>query len=209
MLVFAACKRHKANLLNNPDKYEDLLNLYKPVVIDTFKVFAASAPDSNAYAFRGIKIDSTTVTLFPAYLTKGRNINDFFATYKFDIDSLSTGLITRAPSEYESSSLLLLIYDKTKNAITDGFELAQTFGDAGDSMEKKAWIYQDENKSLKCLIWEQQSRDERVNNGRDTVSKDTTEITINNYYLIGINRSKHDTLDKNAMALFQKFNMRK
>jgi len=208
LLLSVAC-RHKGNLLSTTDNYDELLNMYKPLTVDTMKIFAASAPDSNAYAFKGIHIDSVKVALFPDKLIKNRDKHEFYATYRFDIDSTRTGLITRAPTPDDAASLLLLVYNKQKNAITDGFEVAQSYGDAGDMFEKQSWLFTDNQKKIRCLIWEQQARNEAVNNGADTINKDTTQIKVNNYYLVGLDKATHDTLDRNAMQLFREFINRK
>ncbi|GAB3919323.1 hypothetical protein [Mucilaginibacter boryungensis] len=178
------------------------MSLYQPINIDTFKVFSAENTDSAGYKFKGKRIDTTLLYLLP----KGILWDDTecFAVYKFTIDKNNIGLITRTPGQYSTSSIKLLVYDKRKDTINDFFELAEKWGDAGDVLEKVAWIYKADNHKFNYLIWEEFSHYNSIDNDKDTsVNRDDT------YSLLEISNAKHDTLNKKAEALFKKFKGKK
>ena len=181
--------------------YDKLLAKYKEISFDTLKVFSSTGLDSKQYKFKGTQLDSIDVLLFPESISE-QYINDpgYFACYKFPIDNFKIGLITRTPSTYESSSIKLLIFDKQRNTISDLFELAEIFGDAGDAAEKVSWLFKDENKKYKSFTWLTESHDNSVDD-----EKDTTVDSWNYYYLIDISKQKIDTISKNEKELLTKF----
>lgn len=182
-------------------KFKNLLTKYKDISFDTLKVFSAEDPDSKSYKYKGTKLDTTDVLLFPETIAE-QYLNDdgYFACFKFLIDSGRIGLITRTPSTYASSSIKLLILDKQKDAITDIIELAETFGDAGDMAEKISWLLNGVAKKYKSFTWVEESHDHSVED-----EKDTTVERWNNYYLIDISKSKVDTVSKDEKELLRKY----
>jgi len=128
----------------------------------------------------------------------------YFATYKFDIDANRTGLLTRSPGQYDASSIKLLIYDKQKDAITDYFEVAELWGDAGDKFEEASWLYKNPDKTINCVLWQQSTHDGKLD-GDD----DTTKKVSDKYYLFGFKKPVHDTISNNAKAQFLKFKDKK
>ena len=182
-------------------KFKNLLTKYKDISFDTLKVFSAEDPDSKSYKYKGTKLDTTDVLLFPEAIAE-QYLNDdgYFACYKFYIDIGKIGLITRTPSTYASSSIKLLILDKQKDAITDMIELAETFGDAGDMAEKISWLLRDDLKKYKSFTWVEESHDHSVED-----EKDTTVEKWSNYYLIDISKSKIDTVSKDEKLLTKRF----
>ncbi|MDI9365771.1 MAG: hypothetical protein QM541_12525 [Flavobacterium sp.] len=182
-------------------KYKNLLIRYKDLAIDTLEVYSSDDLESQAYKYKGTKLDTTEIRLFPRQISQEYlSADGYFACYKFSIDSNKIGLITRTPSTYASSSIKLLILDKTKDAITGIIELAETFGDAGDVAEKNSWIFNDSNKKFKCFIWVKESHDNSVDNVNDT-----TIEHWNNYYLINISKNKADTISTDEKILTKKF----
>jgi hypothetical protein len=177
------------------------LTKYKDISFDTLHVFSSTELESNRYKFKGTQLDSADVLLFPKELAEQYvNDNGYFACYKFSIDSMRTGLITRTPSTYEPSSIKLLILDKRKDTIVDFIELAETFGDAGDVAEKISWLFKDNNKKYKAFMWVEESHDNSVDD-----EKDTTIQTWNYYYELDVSKSKVDTLSKDEKELLKKF----
>jgi hypothetical protein len=112
-----------------------------------------------------------------------------FSTYKFAIDSNRLALISRSPSEYVPSSMKMFIYDKRKDSLTSYFELAELFGDAGDVMIKKAWLFRDSTKRLFALINETQKYYHSADDAKDTT------VDVSDYYtLLNLSKDQIDTL---------------
>ena len=182
-------------------KYKKLLTKYKDLSFDTLKVFSSDDLESKKYKFKGKRLDSSEVLLLPKELSEQYiNDNGYFACFKFPIDSIRTGLITRTPSTYEPSSVKLLILDIQEDRITDFIELAETFGDAGDMAEKTSWLFKDNNKKYKAFMWYEESHD---NSAED--EKDTTVQTWDYYYLLDISKSKADTVSKDEKELIRRY----
>jgi len=193
----------KQQLLDTPkeSKFKTMLIKYNDISFDTLQVFSSEELESNQYKFIGTKLDSAEVSLFPKALSEQYYYDQgFFACYKFSIDSIRTALITRTPSTYEPSSIKLLLFNKQSDSITDFFELAETFGDAGDFAEKKSWLFKDDKKKYKIFMWYQESYDNSVDD-----ENDTTIQTWNYYYLFNFSKSKVDTVSKNEQELTRKF----
>lgn len=182
-------------------KFYTLLQKYKTVSIDTLNVFSSSELESATYPFKGQLLDSVEIELLKESLSINGGVEPFFfACFKFQIDSSVLGLITRVPSIYESSSIKLLLYDKTKDRVIDFIELAETFGDAGDYAEKASWIYKDEDRRYKGFICYEVSHDNSVDNPADTTIK-----TSKDYFLIQLSNKGIDTLSKDAKQLSEVF----
>jgi len=127
--------------------FTDLLSQYKELSIDTFAVYSnANEYDNNSYPFKGVSLDSSFFYLFPQEI---QNLlfgdPELFACYKIKIDNQLCGLITRTPSEYVASSVKLLIVDINKKQFLNSYELSESWGDAGDAMEKNSWLYKNNN----------------------------------------------------------------
>lgn len=187
-----------------PSKYAALLNLYQQVTIDNFKVYSTTDFYDEAFKFKGKRLDDAQVSLLPKKAISGDPASGLFATYKFAIDANRTGLLTRTPGQYDSSSIKLLVYDKQKDAITDCFQLAEKWADAGDSFEAQSWLFTNPDKTLNCALWEQS-----VHDGKLDGDDDTTRKVTQHYYLFGFKKAVHDTLSNNAKAVFEQFKEKK
>jgi hypothetical protein len=204
ILVFGcnqtSTKQQRPDMLKE-SKFKNLLTKYKTISFDTLKVFSVEDVENDTYKFKGTHLDSNDVKLFPAPLSEQYVIdNGYFACYKFSIDSNRTGLLTRTPSTYEPTSIKLLIFDKQEDVITDFVELAETVGDAGDIVEKIAWLFTDDNKKYKSFVWVKESHDNTVDD-----EKDTTVRMWNSYCLLDISKTQVDTVSKNEKDLLRKF----
>lgn len=169
-------------------KHLKTLAYFYNIGIDTLEV---NSPRDSASLFYGKEIDSTGALLFPEDIRKQHfnNPPGLFGVYKFAIDSNRLGLIARTPSEYEPSSMKLFFFDLKKDAITGYIELAETWGDAGDYLEKNAWLFRDSAKHLQTLVWEHQSHDNSVDN-----PKDTTVEKVDYYTLLDLSQPAIDTI---------------
>ena len=185
------------NSIKKDSVYAGLIKMYKPLDFDTLKVSPAENADSIGYKFKGEKIDANRLKLLPIDISDDDS-NGLFAVYQFKIDNHRTGLITRIPSQYSSSSITLFIYDTITDCITDHFELADTFGDEGWSFVKNGYIFKDRNGRFKYLIL-------KVDKNQDPDSPNKAAIITGTCTLIGLDKVKHDTISKNAEPYLAKF----
>jgi hypothetical protein len=203
-LLFMSCGSNKSHTAIRVGKYDKLLAFYRPVNIDTLKVFSSENVDSVGYKYKGVMIDSTTFRLLPgteSYTTDPYLYNQFFATYKFYLDSNTIGLITRVPSQYSCSSIKLYFYYKNSDTISDGLELADAFGDANWYFEKTGWIFKTGKGAYEYFIY---NHDVTLPEDDTAGSKDTTVI-VNKYWHLRIKNGVRDTLERNAIEFFRKF----
>ena len=180
-------------------KYKELLSKFKDRSFDTLKVYS---PEELTGEYKGVELDSADAVLFPEDIAQ-QHFNDppgLFAIYKFSIDSNKIGLIARTPSEYVPSSIKLFLFDRAKDTITSYIELAESWGDAGDYMTKNAWIYKENGKSLRTLIWLMEGHDNSVEDERDTTHEER-----NYYYLVDLSNGEIDTISKDDQGLEKKF----
>ena len=127
-------------------KNQKFLDQFKTVDFDTLKVYSGEEIYNENFEFFGNKIDSSDLKLFPKQYDAFDNGNvQTYAVYKFNIDENNLGLIARTPSEYWPTSLKLFVYNKSQERIINFIEIAESWGDAGDVLTKKSWIYKDKN----------------------------------------------------------------
>lgn len=179
-------------------KYSQLLKKFENVPLDTLKVFS----DEDFKVFKGRELDSLDVILFPKEIAEAHFIDPpgIFACYKFPIDSNRIGLIARTPSEYVPSSIKLFVFNTVKDEITNYVELAESWGDAGDVLEKTSWLFRNKDNSISSLIWVHESH----YNGIE-VENDTTSESWNHHYLINFSKNKIDTINKESKVLTKEF----
>lgn len=135
-------------------RYAHLLKQFKPIDVEIVHVFF----ESDHEKFKGVKLDSTDSKLLPIDTRDMDYVMDYgvYACFRFDLDSNHVGLIVRTPSIYESSSIDLFIWDKQKDHITYGFQLAQSVGDAGVASLKTSWLIQRGKGNYLTLIYDQE-----------------------------------------------------
>jgi hypothetical protein len=179
-------------------RYSQLLKKFKNISLDTLKVFS----DEDYKTFKGRKLDSLDVILFPKEIAEAHFIDPpgIFACYKFTIDSNRIGLIARTPSEYVPSSIKLFVYSKEKDEITNYIELAESWGDAGDVLEKTSWLFRNKDNSVSSLVWVHE-----MHYNSAEVENDTTSESWDYHYLINISKTKIDTINKDSKMLTKAF----
>ena len=182
------------------NKFDKFLKKFKTITIDTFYVYS----NYDDKRFEGIRIDNIEGKLFPKEIIEQNFINhqlDIFACYKFLIDSNRIGLIARTPSEYSPTSIKLFIYDTFTNSIINYIEIAEIWGDAGDSMEKQSWLFL-KNNNLKVLLEKNESTDHRASAEDEN---DTLIERWNYLYLIELKKSNFDTVKTNEKYIRNKY----
>lgn len=122
----------------------------------------------------------------------------FYACYKFDLDNNTIGLITRTPSEYESSSIKLFAYHKKTNTMTFETELAENWGDAGDALNKSSWLFRAHGSGWLGII-------EQFNYSEDLEDTTVPISETYDYYHFKWNGSKIDTTSTDSSALVEIF----
>src|SRR5258708_22464959 len=87
--------------LKTKSRFEWLLKKYAPISFDTLKIFSSDHLDNESYPFKGKKLDSAGILLFPKEISAAYAYDSgYYACFKFRIDSSRMGLITRTPSDY-------------------------------------------------------------------------------------------------------------
>jgi len=182
-----------------PSKYAALLEKFKPISFDTLKVY---------YKYTGKRFDGKELTLkeakiFPIGITENYfgKLSGVYACYQFQIDSTTLGLIARTPSEYESSSIKLFLFDTKKDVLLkEYFELSQDIGDAGDYYNRTSWLFKTKNSQIQSFVYDYSSYYHGV--------EDTTDETVDewhSYFLIDCMSPKFDTISKNETQLKKRF----
>ncbi|MFB9080016.1 hypothetical protein ACFFLS_08995 [Flavobacterium procerum] len=180
--------------IKKENKYSELLEKFENISFDTLKIFS----EENFKKFKGRELDSLNVILFPKEITI-QHFNDppgLFACYKFSINKETIGLIMRTPSEYLPSSIKLFIYDSKNNKIKSYMELAESWGDAGDGMQKTSWLIKKVNK-FEVFTW--------VNESSYENPEDSIPESWDSYFLIDISKSKFDTISNDTNVLAKKY----
>ena len=183
------------------NKLKLLINLYKEINFDTLKVI------SESKKYEGIDIPRKLAILFSKDLEPSKNnkVSWYYACYKFKIDSIKIGLITRTPSEYYSSSIKIFIFNTINNKIENSFELAESVGDAGANWIVDSWLIKQKNILIYRQIletWDHNADDSSYN-----------QIDSKYYYdLIQLKNNKFDTLlvpNLKLEKIFKKLNTNK
>ena len=180
-------------------KYADLLKKFKLVSFDTLKVY---------YRYDDKRLDGKELTLkeakiFPIGLAENYfgKLSGVYACCRFQIDSTTIGLIARTPSEYESSSVKLFLFDIKRDALSkEYFELSQDIGDAGDYYHRTSWLFKTKKNEIHSLVYDYSSYNNEVD--------DTSNHTIDEwrtYFVINCMSPKFDTLSKNEVQLKKRF----
>lgn len=197
IILFSGCEEKPKNTndkvtkTGQESKYKNLLSQFKTISIDTLEVY--SSEDYGKY--KGIKIDSTDAVLFPKEIAEAYFIEpDIYACYKFDINPSRIGLIARTPSMYVPSSIKLFVYNKIDDTISEYIELAESWGDAGDSLEKTSWLIKNKDNGINTLIRTVEKHDHSVDSENDTIV-DRWE----KYYLIELAKPTLDTIHNSAL----------
>lgn len=192
---------HEPNtpVVEKESRYAEMLNKFKAVSFDTLKVYY----DYDDKKFKGKELTLKEAKIFPLGIEENYfgELSGVYACYRFEIDSTRLGLIARTPSEYESSSVKLFVFDKKADKLLKNYiELGQMFGDAGDSFSKTSWLFKTKNNEIHSLIYDYQSYDHQV--------EDTADLTIDeweSYALINCMKGKFDTLSRNETQLKKRF----
>lgn len=182
-----------------PGKYSDLLKKFEPISFDTLKVYYSY----NGKRFEGKELTLKEAKIFPLGISEnyfGR-LSGMYACYQFEIDSETLGLIARTPSEYESSSIKLFLFDLKKDSFSKEYvELSQDIGDAGDYYHRTSWLFRTNKKEIHSLVYDYSSYNNEVD--------DTSNHTIDewrSYFVINCMSAKFDTISKNEAQLKKRF----
>lgn len=205
MLFFLLCCSHENSKVTNEvkpkaekSKYGHLIDKFETIDIDTFHVYSTYDYDG----FKGIELEFDDVELFPKEILSENfpeNEIEIYACYRFNIDSSKIGLIARTPSMYAPTSIKLFIYDKKVDSIISFIEVSETWGDAGESLEKESWIFLKKNK-LKILT----KKVERSDHSAYAEDENDTIVEIwKSYHLINFSNSVFDTISDDEKYLKQ------
>lgn len=186
-------QEHSQNLLL--DKFANLNR-------DSICVYSSRDNLNDWGDYQGQALDSIDISLLPEEL-KTQHVSghdDFFACGKIKMGPGIYGLLIRTPSVYESSSIKFFIYDSANVSLNTHYELAEAWGDAGDSYSLRTWLFKDSNKGIKVLAHRNDSYDNSVEDERDT-----TIESYNAFYLTRITTKGVDTISKDSLSLVNQY----
>ncbi|MBL0742745.1 hypothetical protein [Chryseolinea lacunae] len=208
VLVWQACKTPSADsaksadsttLAHTPERadFGAFVEKFEWALKDSLEVFSGSYFGQPDYPYTGTEIDSLDLRWLPV---TSQLYDPFYRCLKIRLDSVHDGLLVRTPSEYESSSIKLFVTNNTGRFVQEQFiELAESFGDAGYSMDKRTWIFNTKSKP-QFLIWVHDADDRSVED-----ENDTTVVTTDYTCLIAWNGHNFDTLGVNKREYLLQF----
>lgn len=185
---------------------DSFLAKFEHIELDSLKIYSGGDMESDEYEFKGKPLETRDGSYIRSYFTKGDMaydssiLNQFYACYKFDLSENRYGLIIRCPSEYESSSVRLFEYDMITQEATELMELSESWGDAGDWMEKQSLAFRDSINRLNVFHFHSIGYDHSVEDITDT----TVDVS-DNYYLIRPKLNGNDTFERNSEFLKSKW----
>ncbi|MBW0179375.1 hypothetical protein [Sediminibacterium sp.] len=192
MLLVCGCKDRTSSNEDN------LLLAYETIAADTVFVFPAKDDFNENYFYHGKVLDSLQILVFPQEIAAS-HFNDppgLFASKRIKVGENYWGLITRSPSVYYPSSIKLFIYNEQTKKINPSYiELAESFGDAGDSFEKESWIFTNGGK-LNILIHQNNSHDHSLDEEPDDYPENHDQ-----FFLLQLNKSRIDTVGRDSAVL--------
>lgn len=190
-------RKTDSSALGSKSNFEVILKKYKAISFDTLKVYYTY--DEKDTRFSGKELTLKEAKSLPIGITENYfgKFSGVYACYQFPIDSFRVGLITRIPGEYESTSVVLLIFDRKRDKIADNyFYLGTSNGDAGEISNRVSWLYKTKEKQLHSFVYDYQSSHEID----DTV---TTESRY--YFLVNCMSPQFDTISSNQTRLMKRF----
>ena len=134
-------------------KLQQLIALYPvkalPLKLSTTHIEAD--PEIKDSIASGIPIPSHLLDIFPKRLYSESG-SDVFAVAKLTLLEERIGLLTRVPGVYVSSKIILFVLNSRTGHLESECEVAETFGDAGDSYVRTAEIRPLKNQDLLIKI---------------------------------------------------------
>ncbi|HLG02609.1 MAG TPA: hypothetical protein VI731_03380 [Bacteroidia bacterium] len=189
LFFFLSCSDNNNSVATESDtltRFERLLAKYKLISFDTLKVYYDREQGVKG-KYSGTPLANDEIDLLPDELPGRSNHEEFYACFKFPIDSSRIGLITRTPSTYESSSIKLLVYDQKADSILYHVELAEEWGDAGEKLSKRSWLYMSAGQP-EVFTETVYTYDRSVANETDTI------IDVNEtFYILELGKIRADT----------------
>lgn len=179
------------------NNFAAILSKYRAISFDTLKVYYTY--DEKDKRFSGKELTLKEAKSLPIGITENYfgKLSGVYACYQFPIDSSRLGLITRIPGEYESTSIVLLVFDRKKDKIADDyFYLGTSNGDAGEISNRVSWLFKTREKQFHSFVYDYQSFHEI----------DDTVTTESHYYFeVNCMKPKFDTISSNQIRLKKRF----
>ena len=209
LVIFALTSCENRDTLNKeikeilpPTNYSKIQYLFKDISPDSFYVFSDWSIDQIDFAFKGSIMDSSQILILPyGWIDHYAWNKDFGACYKFPLDSSTVGLIARVSGEYVSSALKLFIFDLQKDSITYTINLADVWGDAGESSVYSSCIIKDKTNSFLIVTYSGGSYDHRISD----IENDTIVENWNYYALYKLKNNVLDTISKDSTEIVTRY----
>lgn len=191
LLAFGAChlSTDKKHITASAD-IQLLLDRYADLKTDTLLIATPGNLEDASSVYHGKLID--TALLPPEFEPSS---DPYYACFKFNLDNNTIGLITRCPDEYASSSIKLFAYHRQDNTITFETELANTWGDAGDFLDKSSILYRTTGKDWMGII------ENYVGSEASPADSTTLGFESFDYYHVKWERQRLDTISRDSSAL--------
>lgn len=176
VLLFYSCSQYKPGIKRpyptHVSNQKKLVQLFPWIYLktDTLKIYSNSIElENDNYPFKGIKLDSAQIALFPAYIAPSYDkARPVYAVSRFKISQWNWGIIARMGGEYSSTAIKLYVYNLNRDSLYFYRELAEDFGDAGDVYRKTTWLFQDAAETVKAFSREDRLFYNSVENMYDT-----------------------------------------
>ncbi len=209
LIIFVSIQSCQNHVKSNPQitnkniesLYSKLSKFYKDTSFNGIYIYPDTAYVDSVFVFKGTPIDSNVLALLPYFAAKDLSWDDaFHGVYRFTIDSIYSGFITRVPGEYTSSDFSLWIFNRQKDEIVASMDIAALFGDAGDCLISNSYLFFNNNKQINVLNRSYWSYDHSVEDSADTRIDVQQSFLHTRWTNKGI-----DTLSADSAALHQAF----
>lgn len=172
------------------NKYAKLLAQFPVIHFDTLALVPPEEDSSRR--FKGRDIDSSYWSLLPADMYHAEEVG---AISQFAIDSNSVGLLIRRMGEYSYSSLVLMVYNRKTDKITEWTELANEEGDEGSVRTIKSWLFTSPQHRMQTLQW--------IHDTELDLDNDTLSYVSDHYSLFNI--APYNTISADSMLLQKRY----
>ncbi|MFM7022609.1 MAG: hypothetical protein ACKOXB_06485 [Flavobacteriales bacterium] len=126
----------------------DYLSMFHPFSSDTFKIESPDQEESQSKnPFFGRELASSLYSFIDTtVIQRTDGASKVFACFKRKLSDGNYLLIMRTPGEYWESTIELFVFDSLAQKNIAHLEVAESWGDAGDSMVKRSYLMKENNK---------------------------------------------------------------
>jgi hypothetical protein len=155
LLIFCSCQNQDKKSPNKDNSVE-FLALFNDINPSGLHIYPLNNK-VDGQKFKGKPIDVKKYNqvnnekIFTNINAAREGNSNIYAICKFEINDKLLGLLIRQWSQYEESSIELVLWDKDTKCIINSLPLADSFGDEGWYFDKESWITDFKNGQLTFL----------------------------------------------------------